>query len=227
VCCDTTHGQPPVQLPCNFRSSYQFNTTLRLCPQIAYNQLWISDLFMPYFHRNHVVHLCPWQSPCIVNVLRPLYFVMWQKLFTGIRVYEQSFVMECRTKTTLSDHNLHDITTFICRKNMFLICLVNNYVCTNMYVKVKNRAALWYVDIRGCSVKLLTSCVQITYGPDLSVSKHTCFTIEKSKDSLSHRIACGFTLPLWPERHHNGESIIAPTSLSHTFHMCRPVAIAR
>ena len=80
----------------------------------------------------------------IGDVLRPLDFVTRQKLFTGIRVYDQSFVMECRIKTTLSDHNSHDITTFICWKYPFLICPVNNYVRTNIlqYVKVKNRADL-------------------------------------------------------------------------------------
>jgi hypothetical protein len=45
----------------------------------------------------------------IVDVFRPLNLVMKQKLFTGI--YDESFVMECRTKTTLSDHNSHDIAT--------------------------------------------------------------------------------------------------------------------
>jgi hypothetical protein len=106
--------------------------------------------------------------------------------------------MECRFKTTLSDRKSHDITTFYLLKKLFLIYPVNNYVRTNImqYVKVKNRAALWHVDIRGRAVKLLTSCAQITYGPDLSVSKHACFSIEKSKDSLSPRNACGLTLPL-------------------------------
>jgi hypothetical protein len=51
----------------------------------------------------------------IVDVLRPLDLAMTQKLFTGI--YDHSFVMECRTKTTLFDHNLHDITNFYLLKN--------------------------------------------------------------------------------------------------------------
>jgi hypothetical protein len=73
-------------------------------------------------------------------------------------------------------------------KNLVLVSPVNNYVHTNVvqYVDAKNRVAVWHVDVRGRAVKLLTSCAQITYGSDPSVSKHDFFTIEL-KDFLKSR----------------------------------------
>jgi len=53
----------PVFLPM-LKLRTQLNTVLRagaFSPRIADNQRWISEGLKPFFHRNHVVHLCLWE----------------------------------------------------------------------------------------------------------------------------------------------------------------------
>jgi len=80
--------------------------TLNIWP---FNALFPQELRVPSLPMIIALHFV-----AIDDVLRPLDLVMTQKLFT----HDKSFVMECRTKTTLSDHNSHDITNFYLLKKI-------------------------------------------------------------------------------------------------------------
>jgi hypothetical protein len=51
------------------------NTVLRLgavSPHMAVSWPWMSAADTPFFHKNHVVHLCPWYSPSVLHDSAPL-----------------------------------------------------------------------------------------------------------------------------------------------------------